>query len=82
VYVPLAVPIKATPAADPIASMLPPVPAVSVTRSHCPRDITGSMDKTANITGILSTIAEKIPTSEFAMVGPRSVYIIFGINPR
>ena len=38
--------------------MLPPTPAVKVTSSHCESGIAGSIVNTANITGILSTIAD------------------------
>ena len=54
-------PINATPAADPIDSMLPPTPAVKVAKSHCPVSISGNIVSTAYITGMLSTIADKIP---------------------
>ena len=43
VYIPFDCPIKATPAADPIESILPPTPAVKVTSSHCESDILGSI---------------------------------------
>ena len=76
VYIPLDCPIKATPAAEPIESILPPTPAVSVTNSHCESGIEGSIVRTANITGILSTIADKIPTSIFALVAPKSLSLI------
>jgi hypothetical protein len=51
---PRACPMSATPAAEPIDNSDPPTPAVSVTNNHCPRDISGSMLKTANMTGMLS----------------------------
>ena len=75
VYIPFDCPIKATPAAEPIESILPPTPAVRVTSNHCESGIEGSMVNTANITGMLSTIADKIPTSMLAFVAPKSVYI-------
>ena len=75
VYIPFDCPIKATPAADPIESILPPTPAVKVTSIHCESGIVGSIVNTANITGMLSTIADKIPTRILAVVAPRSVYI-------
>ncbi len=75
VYIPFDCPINATPAAEPIDSILPPTPAVRVTNNHCESGIAGSIVKTANITGMLSTIADNIPTSILALVAPKSVYI-------
>jgi len=74
--------VRATPAADPMASMLPPVPAVRVTRSHWPWDMFGSMVRTANITGMLSTIADSTPTRQLAQVAPRSVYMNLDTSDR
>ena len=37
---------------------------------------------TANITGILSTIADKIPTIEFAIVAPKPIYSISETNDK
>lgn len=62
VYFPLACPMRATPAAEPMDKRLPPTPAVRMTKSHCPSDISGFMVNTANMIGILSTIADKVPT--------------------
>ena len=75
VYLPLACPISATPAADPIESKLPPTPAVSVTSNHCISSITGFICRIATITGILSTMALRTPTRLFASVGPKPSYI-------
>jgi len=66
--------MTATPAADPMDSSEPPMPAVRVTSSHCPSLISGNMVNTANITGMLSITAEITPTSTLATVGPRSTY--------
>ena len=67
--------MSATPAADPIDSMLPPTPAVSVTRSHWFKSISGCICSTATMTGMLSTMADRIPTSVLAIVGPNSTYM-------
>ena len=48
----------------------PPTPAVSVTSSHWPIDMSGIIVSTANITGMLSTIAENSPTAMLALVAP------------
>jgi hypothetical protein len=70
VHRPPPTPISATPAAEPTANGLPPVPAVKVAKSHCALVRSGSMLKTANITGMLSTTAEATPRGTCATVGP------------
>ncbi len=65
--------MSATPAAEPIDSKLPPTPAVRVTSSQLPTDISGCIDSTANITGMLSTTEESSPTSTLAQMGFHSV---------
>jgi hypothetical protein len=60
----------ATPAALPTDSNDPPTPTVSVTRAHCPSDIGGFMDRTVNMIGPLSMVAESRPTSTLAAVAP------------
>ena len=57
-------------AAEPMASKLPPVPVVNVIKSHCPWLMSGFMVNTANIMGMLSTMADKRPMAMFAVVGP------------
>ena len=52
--------------------MEPPTPQVSVTSSHWPSLICGSMVSTANISGMLSTMAESAPMMMLAEVGPKS----------
>ena len=44
----------------------------SVISSHWPSDMSGCIVKTANISGILSKIADRMPIRTFAAVGPRS----------
>ena len=60
--------MTATPAAEPIDSRLPPTPAVSVISSQWPWDMSGSMVRTANMTGMLSITADTIPKAMLAQV--------------
>ena len=60
--------MSATPAAEPMESKLPPTPAVRVTSSHWPMDMSGFMVRTANMTGMLSMRADNTPTRMFAVV--------------
>ena len=50
-------------------SRLPPTPAVRVISSQLPSDISGAMESTANITGMLSTTAEISPSTTLAHTG-------------
>ncbi|MNQ95134.1 hypothetical protein D3C85_1106790 [compost metagenome] len=50
-------------------SRLPPTPVVRLTSSHCPVLICGSIDNTANITGMLSMTEESRPMTTLAWVG-------------
>jgi len=75
VYLPLAVPISATPAADPTDNILPTMPHVSVTSSHWKCGISGCILRIENMTGILSTIAEVAPRNTLVVVGPHWPYI-------
>ena len=77
VYSPLACPITATPAAEPIDNIEPPTPAVKVTNNHWYKSMSGEIANTANIIGMLSKIAERTPTRILALVTPKSPYIQF-----
>ena len=68
---PLAWPMRATPAAEPIERIDPPTPQVRVISSHWPSVICGSILSTANISGMLSTMADKAPMIMLAVVGPK-----------
>ena len=66
---PCACPIRATPAAEPMDSSDPPTPAVSVTSSHWPCDISGFIASTANMIGMLSMMADASPTATLVVEG-------------
>lgn len=55
---PWELPISATPAAEPIKSLLPQTPRINVTSSHWKRGLSGCLDKTENKIRMLPTIAE------------------------